>query len=584
MLKNLKLTPRVAGSIALTLLITSTVGFFITQRRINSQAEYAFVDKLRKTDGMADRVRTYFSANIDTYLVNHQFKDLKQVPVVVAWNIAREYAGSQNMQFSTPSLQPRDPKNTPDEFEKEALFAFAADPSLKEYFKHELVNEQEMLRYAQPVRLTSDCLICHGDPAGQKDPFGYTKEGMKAGDLRGAFVVTAPLTAVRAASSANSLTLLLISGITLLVAVLVVFFVVSSATKPLQDVVRRIKDIAEGEGDLTQRLDRNRLDEIGELARWFNTFLEKLEGIVARLARNTLGVGSAAEQLTAVSQQMSATAEETATQSNVVSAAAEEVTQNLQTVATATEEMTSSIKEIARNANEAARVATSAVRTAEITTATVAKLGDSSAEIGQVIMVITSIAQQTNLLALNATIEAARAGEAGKGFAVVANEVKELAKETAKATKDISQKIEAIQGDTKGAVEAIGQISGIINEINDISNTIATAVEEQTATTNEIARNVQEAAHGGSQVAENIVAVAQAARSTTQGATDTQTASGELARMAAELQKIVAQFKYHEKSGNERASEFRLPGRQRIGPPIESAHDLHVSPMSDRVQ
>ena len=441
-----------------------------------------------------------------------------------------------------------------------------------------------MLRYAQPVRLTSDCLICHGDPAGQKDPFGYTKEGMKAGDLRGAFVVTAPLTAVRAASSANSLTLLLISGITLLVAVLVVFFVVSSATKPLQDVVRRIKDIAEGEGDLTQRLDRNRLDEIGELARWFNTFLEKLEGIVARLARNTLGVGSAAEQLTAVSQQMSATAEETATQSNVVSAAAEEVTQNLQTVATATEEMTSSIKEIARNANEAARVATSAVRTAEITTATVAKLGDSSAEIGQVIMVITSIAQQTNLLALNATIEAARAGEAGKGFAVVANEVKELAKETAKATKDISQKIEAIQGDTKGAVEAIGQISGIINEINDISNTIATAVEEQTATTNEIARNVQEAAHGGSQVAENIVAVAQAARSTTQGATDTQTASGELARMAAELQKIVAQFKYHEKSGNERASEFRLPGRQRIGPPIESAHDLHVSPMSDRVQ
>ena len=131
MLKNLKLTPRVAGSIALTLLITSTVGFFITQRRINSQAEYAFVDKLRKTDGMADRVRTYFSANIDTYLVNHQFKDLKQVPVVVAWNIAREYAGSQNMQFSTPSLQPRDPKNTPDEFEKEALFAFAGIRALR---------------------------------------------------------------------------------------------------------------------------------------------------------------------------------------------------------------------------------------------------------------------------------------------------------------------------------------------------------------------------------------------------------------------------------------------------------------------
>ncbi len=377
-------------------------------------------------------------------MVNHQFKDLKQVPVVVAWSVAKEYAESQNMQFSTPSLQPRNPRNAPDAFERTALLAFAADSSLKEYFKHEVVNGQETLRYAQPVRPTTDCLICHGDPAGQKDPFGYPKEGMKAGDLRGVFVVTAPLTAIQAASSANSLTLLFISGVTLLVAVLVVFFVVTSATQPLQAVVGRIKDIAEGEGDLTQRLDQDRQDEIGELAGWFNTFLEKLEGIIARVAGNTLGVGSAAEELTAVSQQMSATAEETATQSNVVSAAAEQVTQNLQTVATATEEMSSSIKEIARNANDAARVATSAVRTAEITTATVAKLGDSSAEIGQVIMVINSIAQQTNLLALNATIEAARAGEAGKGFAVVANEVKELAKETAKATKDIGQRIEAI--------------------------------------------------------------------------------------------------------------------------------------------
>jgi methyl-accepting chemotaxis protein len=565
-------------------LITSTVGFFITRERINSQAEDAFVDKLRKTDGMADRVRTYFSANADTYLPNHQVKDLKQVPVVVAWSISQKYAESQNMQFSTPSLLPRNPKNSPDAFERTALLAFAGDPGLKEYFKREVVNGQEALRYAQPVRLTTDCLICHGDPAGQKDPFGYTKEGMRAGDLRGAFVVTAPLTTIQAASSANGITLLFISGVTLLVAVLVVFFVVTSATKPLQAVVGRIKDIAEGEGDLTQRLDQDRGDEIGELAIWFNTFLGKLEGIIAHVAGNTLGVGSAAEELTAVSQQMSSTAEETATQSNVVSAAAEQVTQNLQTVATATEEMSSSIKEIARNANEAARVATSAVRTAEITTATVAKLGDSSAEIGQVIMVINSIAQQTNLLALNATIEAARAGEAGKGFAVVANEVKELAKETAKATKDIGQRIEAIQEDSKGAVEAIGQISGIINEINYISSTIASAVEEQTATTNEIARNVQEAARGGSQVAENIVAVAQAAKSTTQGANDTLTAAGELARMANELQRVVGQFKYDENVKGGGPSGSRSLGGPGQDPHLASLLNSHGAPASNRIQ
>jgi methyl-accepting chemotaxis protein len=227
-------------------------------------------------------------------------------------------------------------------------------------------------------------------------------------------------------------------------------------------------------------------------------------------------------------------------------------------------------------------VATSAVKTAETTNATVAKLGESSAEIGQVIKVITSIAQQTNLLALNATIEAARAGEAGKGFAVVANEVKELAKETAKATEDISQKIEAIQSDTKGAVEAIGQITGIINQLNDISNTIASAVEEQTATTNEIARNVQEGAKGGAQVTENIASVAQAAKSTTQGANDTQTAAGELARLAAELQQVVGQFDYDGGESAGEASGLRSMPKQ-TRDPLSAGRAPSPSSMGTRV-
>jgi len=258
---------------------------------------------------------------------------------------------------------------------------------------------------------------------------------------------------------------------------------------------------------------------------------ERIRGTVEVLATSS-------EEMIATSDQMGSNAGVTSSQANSAVRTAEDINENVQAVSSGIEEMGASIKEIAKNATDAARVADEAVSIAEGTNTTISSLGTSSAEIGKVIKVITGIAQQTNLLALNATIEAARAGDAGRGFAVVANEVKELAKETGRATEDIGQKIEAIQVDVKGAIEGIARISEVIHHISQVQGSIASAVEEQTITTNEMGRRVADAAKGTNEVAGNIGGVAEAAKSTNAGVDSMRQAATDLAKHAADLQTL----------------------------------------------
>jgi methyl-accepting chemotaxis protein len=492
-------------------------------------------------------------------------KLLEAVPIVTAMNTAAAKAAEAGYEFRVPKENPRNPKNEPDALAREVLSEFS-----RTGLPEKVIVEKDRLLYFKPIRLSEDCLYCHGDPKGEKDPTGGVKEGWKAGEVHGAFLI---ISSLKEASEAVTMAALSVSawtfGILIILGVLGWILVKASLLKPLRSTGEFLKRMATG--DMSGELKIGSGDELGRMQMDLNNMASSLRAIVtditerakvlmgssAELETMSDGLLRNAEELSHKSNTVATASEEMNANMNTVAAAMEQASINVGTVATAAEEMSSTIHEIAGNTDKTRKVTERAVEKATSASERVDKLGIAAREIGKVTEAINAISSQTNLLALNATIEAARAGDAGKGFAVVANEIKELANQTATATDDIRQRIEGIQSSTTATVEEIAQVMAVIGEVRDFVATIAAAVEQQSAATREIAENVGQASLGIQEVNENvsqastvtgeiakdIVQVSEASGQISGNSTELKQSSENLSLLAEALEQLVKKFK-----------------------------------------
>lgn len=509
--------------LALALMGPIVVAGIIASQRINDirkGAEQALIDKSigitlmaeATRDRMADKMRLGVIKPFDQ-MTPQQI--IEAVPIVTALQVAADKAQEAGYEFRSPKVSPRNSKNTPNQLEKSVLAEFKEGK-----IDHKVIVEKDHIRYFRPIRLTEECLYCHGDNKGDKDVTGGTKEGWKAGEVHGAFEIISSLEATNKAVAKAKINVAISVIVILLVIGLISWFILRlSILKPLDQSKNFIEKISQG--DLTVSISEIPKDEFGQILDSLSRMAGNLRGIVAELSSTGQSLESSSNRMGTLSEEFAEGAGDAASRSHTVAAAAEEMSANMNTVAAATEEasinislvakateeMTSNINGIVNNTDKAQRITKEAVSEANSASDKVDELGVAAREIGKVTETITEISEQTNLLALNATIEAARAGEAGKGFAVVANEIKDLAKQTAEATGEIKNRIDSIQNSTNSTVDQIEQITTVITNVDTIVATIVDAVEEQSTTTSEIAENISQASAGIMEVTENVAQV-----------------------------------------------------------------------------
>jgi methyl-accepting chemotaxis protein len=546
-LKNLSITKKIFLTSLLGILIMAIFAFFLISNEIEKGGYESLIEKSKTIVRDAEAARNEMAKKIQQQVIR-PFDEIKRenlteaVPVITAINIAKTNAENGGYKFRVPKISPRNKKNTPTVEEKEIL-ALLKKNQLEEH----IVKTEDNIKYFKAIRLTEDCLYCHGEPKGTKDPMGGIREGWKVGEIHGAFEIISSLDETKENIRTARIKGLLFTGLILIPLIIFVIITSLTITKPIKQCVDFASSVQNG--DLTANIDIDQEDEVGELGNSLNAMVKGLRNIISGI--NNLS-GELKEQsgiLNIISEKMqessretdmksssvAAASEEMSINMSSVSAAAEESNTNLSTIVNSSQEMATTVHEIAENSEKARNISSEAVESVNSSIKRVNDLESSATEINKVLDLIFEIATQTRLLALNATVEAARAGDAGKGFAVVANEVKNLAAQTNKATEDINEKIKTMQQSTGNTIQDINIIHSKINNVDEIITSIAAAVEEQSVVTKEILNNIHESVEGNKEVTVNVTEASTASRSVAQDISEVSIKSDEVKQASEKL-------------------------------------------------
>ncbi|MEM7625919.1 MAG: methyl-accepting chemotaxis protein [Planctomycetota bacterium] len=588
-MKSLGLTTRIVTLVVAVVVAVVAVNYIVFVKGYRASAEQALVDKAAAFTATADATKDYAAQQLhgnDAFDKASLLEDLRQVqaegrpytdakifstvPVVVGWKAAAEAAEREDIDFRITAFETRNADNNPDtEFSRQLLEDLTDQAEAGDGDTISRVDPDDpagsKLHYMRAIRVTdaAGCMTCHGDPATSptgdgKDILGFPMENWPDGYIHGAYHVAMPMAPVESqVASFISHGLMWTAPLVIGATVLFVLMLSLMFGRPVKQLIERIRDIAEGEGDLTQRIDVKSDDELGQLGRWFNQFVQRIHDVMVTVAGSTHEVASAATEIAASSEEISTGMGEQSAQVTQISAAVEEMSASVVEVARKSADASKNAEQSGKAATEGGRIVEQTINemnaiseAVNASSRSVQDLGQRGEQIGEIISVINDIADQTNLLALNAAIEAARAGEHGRGFAVVADEVRKLADRTTQATDEISQSIKAIQSETTSAVERMGegtrqvevgvnratdagtsltQIVSNAREVAGMIQSIAAATEEQSAASEEVARTI-----------EAIAAVTQQSKDGTDQAA---IAAVQLSEQAERLQTMVGKFK-----------------------------------------